>query len=61
MVITKHSFPIMVAHTTRYSRDKWNKPYAIFCITFRHSPSSHASFQQITFSEYTIYFTIFPS
>ena len=30
------------------------KEQTIFCITFRHSPSSDASFQQITFPEYTI-------
>ena len=30
------------------------KEQTIFCITFRHLPSSDASFQQITFPEYTV-------
>ena len=43
MVIIKYSFTIM-----------GQKEPTIFCITFRHWPSSDASFQQITFPEYTI-------
>ena len=43
MVIIKYSFTIM-----------GQKEPTIFCITFRHWPSSDTSFQKITFPEYTI-------
>ena len=35
------------------------KEQTIFCITFRHLPSSDASFQQIAFHKYTILFYSF--